>query len=383
VHILIAPNSFKNSVSALAAAHAIGRGLEQSRYRGSLGFCPVADGGDGTAALLTRHLDGATVAVQVHDPFGRPVHAEFGLIQEGRTAIIELADASGLRLMRPGELNPLLANSFGTGELINEALHRGVREIVLGVGGSATVDGGAGLLQALGVRFLDKAGMPLRALPESLPALSAIDLSRLDGRVGRCAFTVLCDVRNPLLGARGAAAVFGPQKGATPESVRVLEAGLASLSAAMTRLTGKELDDMPRGGAAGGVAAGLYGVLNARLVDGTDYFLDLIDFAAALDGADVVITGEGSIDDQTADGKAPWGVASRAKAKNLFVIGLAGNVPVQPSAMLRSRFDVLMPIGNRPMTLADALLGTAENLQRTAFELGNLLARDLPARGAK
>jgi glycerate kinase len=226
MRILIAPNAFKNSLNVNEVTSAIARGLERSSldFQGIL--FPVGDGGDGTAELLIRPFEGHTLNTGVKDPLGRSVTAPFGIIRDGRTAVIEMADASGMHLLTVNELDPLQASSVGTGELIRAALDSGVREIILCVGGSATVDGGAGLLQALGVRFVDSAGRSLPALPAALVDIGAIDLSELDTRTHDCAFTVLCDVDNPILGEAGAARVFGPQKGAAPAAVDRLEAAL-------------------------------------------------------------------------------------------------------------------------------------------------------------
>jgi glycerate kinase len=374
MHILIAPNAFKHSLSAVDAAEAIAAGLGDSNFSGTWATCPVGDGGDGTAALLLRQHDGERRQATAHDPLGRRINCEFVLLDEGRTAVIELAEASGLRRLQTHELDPLRASTAGTGELVKCALDCGVREIILCVGGSATVDGGSGLLRALGVDFLDSAGRPLACLPEQLFELAAIDLTHLDPRLGERSITVLCDVTNPLLGARGAAAVFGPQKGATWDVVRALETALTRFSEVVLRQTGQDIALLPRGGAAGGVAAGLCALLGARLVGGIDYVLDLLDFDAALEGSGLVITGEGAIDEQTIDGKAPWGVALRARARGAFVVGMAGRVPLVASPELRLGFDALLAIGDGVMTVDEALGRTAANLRRTAVELGNVLA---------
>jgi len=300
------------------------------------------------------------------------VTATFGLIEDGRTAVIEMADASGLRLLVPGELAPLAASSYGTGELIRGALDSGVQDIILGLGGSATVDGGAGILRALGVRFLDKDGRALPATPQSLADLASLDLSGLDQRLVQCRITILCDVENELLGPAGAATVFGPQKGAGPKEVDLLEASLRQLSEVILRQSGRPIATVRHGGAAGGTAAGLYGLLDARLVNGIDHFLQLTDFDARLRGAGLVITGEGSIDDQTLRGKGPYGVASRAKERGIPVIGLAGRVPLPVSERLRPFFDVLMAIGQGPSDLPEALALTRENLERVGEEMGRM-----------
>lgn len=373
MQILIAPNAFKNSLDADSVAHAIREGLSQSRLNCSCECFPVGDGGDGTAGLIINKFAGDRFDATVHDPLGRNIQSSFGLI-EGNTAVIEMADASGLRLLKAEELNPLQASSFGTGELIRLALDKGVKKIIIGLGGSATVDGGAGILTALGIRFQDNNGNVLQGLPENLINLNTIDASGLDQRVLNCEFTVLCDVDNLLLGDQGAAAVFGPQKGATAQDVKKLGASLTKLSQVAFQVTGKDMHGVKHGGTAGGSAAGLYAFLNARLVNGIEHFLDLTGFDEALQKTDLVITGEGSIDEQTLQGKAPFGVARRAKDKNIPVIALAGKVPLEHNLHLNRYFDVLMPIGNQSADLPTALKFTAQNLVRTSREIGNLLA---------
>jgi len=374
VHILIAPNAFKNSLDATAAAEAIREGLNQSKLKCTCECFPVGDGGDGTATLLIQKCGGTIVPAEVHDPLGRKIRAAFGLIDNGETAVIEMADASGLRLLRCDEFDPLHATTFGTGELIKCALDKGVNKIIIGIGGSATVDGATGILQALGIRFLDAGGKILSNLPEELADLESIDLSGLDQRISRCALIVLCDVENSLLGEQGAAKVFGPQKGATGPVVKKLEAALAKLRDVIFRQTGKDLAAIKHGGAAGGVAAGLQGFLNATLVNGIDHFLDITGFEDALQKADLVITGEGGIDEQTMRGKGPFGVALRARGKNIPVIGLAGRVALEADAPLRQYFAQLLAIGHSSVELDKALQNTAQDLQRTAMELGNRLA---------
>jgi glycerate kinase len=354
--IVIAPNAFKNSLTAEAAAAAILQGLEKSRLRFNGECFPVGDGGDGTGDLLIKRLGATLLEAPAADPLGRPRNAFFGL--SGDTAIIEMASASGIHLLARHELNPLQALSTGTGDLIRAALDHGARHIILGMGGSATVDGGMGILTALGVRF----------------SATHIDTSRLDPRLSTVRVTVLCDVNNPLLGPHGAATVFGPQKGATPEAVGQLEARLQSLAALILQTTGKDIADLPRGGTAGGAAAGLYGLIDAELVNGIDYFLQLTAFDKTLEDADWVITGEGSLDEQTLQGKAPYGVAIHAKKMGIPVIGLAGRLP-QNTEKLDEYFDALFPINHRLVHPAKALKQTAENLAATAKAVGNLLAR--------
>jgi glycerate 2-kinase len=374
MHILISPNAFKHSLNAEDAALAIQEGLIESKLDCTCECFPIGDGGDGTGELIIKKCGGSLVNAEVHDALGRKIHASFGLIDEGATAIIEMADASGIRLLKHAELNPLRATSFGTGEQVKIALEKGARKIIIGMGGSATVDGGTGILKALGIRFLDAAGHELSNLPEALTDLTSVDVSEMHPAIKDSEVIVLCDVDNLLLGEQGSAAVFGPQKGASPEDVKILDAALERLSEIALQQTGKNMSVVKYGGTAGGAAAGLYAFLNAQLVNGIDHFLQLTGFDTALERTDLVITGEGSIDEQTLNGKGPFGVAYQAKLKGIPVIGLAGKVPIEQHPSLQKYFDVLMPIGNQPCDLASALACAAGNLSRTSLALGNLLA---------
>ncbi|MGV3762358.1 glycerate kinase [Parapedobacter sp.] len=374
MHILIAPNAFKHAVDAATAAEAIQRGLQASRLSCTSACFPIGDGGNGTCRLVIDRLQGELVEVRALDPLGRHLTAAFGFVGDRKMAVVEMADASGLHLLESMERDPLHAHSYGTGQLIRAALDLGAEEIIIGMGGSATVDGGSGMLRALGARFLDRAGKEITDLPAGLEALHTIDLSGLDGRLREVRVIVLCDVDNPLLGQNGAAQVFGPQKGASPEQVKQLDNLLARYVSVIQDITGKDMATRRFGGVAGGASAGLAALLGATLVDGIDYFFELTQFDAALSKSHLVITGEGSIDSQTLQGKGPYGVARRAKRLGLPVIGLAGNIPVSVSAELAAYFDILLAIGNQPSPLNDALAATADNLTRTATQLGNLLA---------
>ncbi|MDB5019658.1 MAG: glycerate kinase [Pedobacter sp.] len=373
MHILIAPNAFKNSLSANAAAEAIRFGIEKSSLSCTTECFPIADGGDGTAELIITKLSGQIVPVMVQDPLGRTISTSFGLIDNGLTAVIEMADASGLRLLKQDELNPMRASSYGTGQMMKKALDLGVTKIVVAMGGTATVDGGTGLLAALGARFLDREGAELANLPEDLKELKQCDTTHLDSRIADCEIVVLCDVDNKLLNEGGAAAVFGPQKGATPEQVLLLNQGLTQFSEVTFRHFGIDLATIKYGGAAGGAAAGIYAFLNAKLLNGIDYFLDITNFDKVLENADLVITGEGSVDEQTLQGKGPFGVAIRAKAKNVPLIGMAGKIPLDVNEKLSSYFKVLIAIGNEPTDISTALNRTEENLTRTAMQIAELL----------
>lgn len=318
-------------------------------------------------------LGAKRIETSARDPFQKKRTTYFGLTTDNSTAIIEMANASGLRLLGNSRPDPLHASSCGTGDLILAALDKKPRRILLGMGGSATVDGGAGILTALGVRFLDTHGNELTNLPAGLTGLASIDITRLDPRLDVTELTILTDVENLLLGANGAAAVFGPQKGADPEGVQQLEAALHRLSAIISRQWDKDISLTPSGGAAGGAAAGLYGLLGARLVNGIDYFLEITQFDQALEQADLVITGEGSIDKQTLQGKGPFGVANRAKKNGLPVIGLAGRLQQEKDPELDQYFDALLPINHELLPLPEALAHTAANLTATARAIGNLL----------
>jgi glycerate kinase len=373
MHILIAPNAFKNSLNALTAAEAIGEGLQQSKLNCSLEYFPVGDGGDGTAALIIQKHNGVNISVEVDDALGRKINASFGLIDKENTVVIELAEASGIRLLQPQELDPLHATTYGTGELIKQALDKGVSKIIMCIGGSATVDGGTGILKALGIRFVNNENEILKNLPENLVNLAAIDLSNLDKRILKCQLIILCDVQNKLLGEAGAAKIFGPQKGASTEEVKKLEDALTKLRDVALHETGIDMAAIKHGGAAGGVAAALSAFCNAKLVNGIDYFLTITAFDEALQKADLVITGEGSIDAQTLQGKAPYGVALRAKEKNIPVIGIAGKVSLEEDTGLQKYFDVLLSINNEPFEITTAIKNTKDNLVRTAKAIGNWL----------
>jgi glycerate kinase len=373
MHILIAPNAFKNSLTANETADAIQEGLKRSGLNFTSECFPIADGGDGTGRLIVEKCQGTWHEYDVHDPLGRLTKAPLGMIDQGKTAVIEMADASGLRMLHPDERAPLKASSLGTGELIGYALERGTKNIIIGLGGSATVDGGIGILSALGVKFLDIQGKSLTAVPENLNELHSIDLSEIDQRIADCRITVLCDVDNLLLGPNGAAAVFGPQKGARPEDVPILDAALKKLSDCVFRLNGQKMDEIVYGGAAGGVAACLKAVLNAELLNGAEHFLKLTGFSKSLKKADILITGEGSLDEQTLQGKGPFAVAKYAREKGIPVIGFAGKVPLVDHPDMDKYFNVLLAIGNQPADLESAMKFTASNLIRTAKATGNLI----------
>jgi glycerate kinase len=374
MHIVIAPNAFKNSLDATAVANAIAEGLHESKLDCSMECFPIGDGGDGTGSLIIQQQKGTLVTADVHDALGRKINASFGLIDDNKTAVIELANASGIKLLQLNELDPLHATTFGTGELIKHALDKKVSKIVLCIGGSATVDGGTGILQALGIQFFDEEKNLLNELPVSLQKLAFIDTSNFDKRILNCELVILCDVANTLLGDEGAAAVFGPQKGASANDVIQLNTALKKFADTGFENTGIDISTVAYGGAAGGVAAGLFVYCNAKLVNGITYFLELTHFDKALQNAAIVITGEGKIDEQTLQGKGPFGVAQKAKEKNIPVIGIAGSIPLVANINLQEYFDVLLSINNGAYDLNTAIKNTQRNLIRTGKLIGDLMA---------
>jgi len=374
MHILIAPNAFKNSLDAAKVAKAISNGLRKSKLQCTTSSFPVADGGDGTADLLIDHLNGEWIQTNVHDPLMRKINSSFGWIEKDKTAIIELAAASGLRLLKPAEYDPLTATSFGTGELILKSLEKNANKIILCIGGSATVDGGTGILKALGIKFFDTKGNELNDLPAALSSLAEIDTANCDKGIKNTRIIILCDVENPLLGSNGAAKIFGPQKGASEKDVQLLENKLTKFNEIVLRKTGKDMTATKHGGAAGGVAAGLHTFLDADLVNGINYFLQITGFEKELAKANMVITGEGNIDLQTLNGKGPFGVAKKAKEFLLPVIGMAGKVSGERS--LQQYFDQLISINDDEADLETAIKNTFTNLEKAALQLGDLLSKN-------
>jgi glycerate 2-kinase len=372
MHILIAPNAFKNSLDAAAAADAIEKGLQRSRLNCTTVKFPVGDGGDGTAALLMQHLSATPVEVTVQNPLGKKIRASFGWSESNAAAVIELAAASGLRLLQPHEYNPMQVTTFGTGELLLEGMKRNAEQIFLCIGGSATVDGGTGILRALGFRFTDSKGNEILH-PTLFKNIANFSLPDNNIFFRKTAITILCDVQNTLLGENGAVAVFAAQKGATEKEILLLEEGLKCFSDCILKKIGKDIAAVKHGGAAGGVAAGLYGLLDAKLVNGINYFLAVTGFEEALKKADLVITGEGSIDRQTLQGKAPFGVAEKAKTFSIPVVAFAGKIINETDEGLNYYFSRLIDINTPGTKLEDALKNTFINLEQAACNLGNEL----------
>ena len=366
MRVVVAPNALKGSLTASEAALAIARGLYTANSSVEIVSLPIADGGDGTSAVLRAAREGATRETIVPDPLGRPVRASFGLLDDGRTAVLDVATASGLTLLQSHEQDPLFCSSRGTGKLLSTALDSGVESVILGVGGSATVDGGAGLLAALGVGLLDDSGTPIPSGGAGLARLSRIDLSRAHPALARVKLRVACDVDSPLLGPHGAARAFGPQKGATPEAVRELEQNLAHFADVIEQTTGREVRHAVSGGAAGGIAAGLFGVLGATLEPGIDLVLETLGFDQAVQGADLVLTAEGLLDQQSLRNKGPCGVARWSKRRGVPVIALVGGMADDVRAADFSDFAGIFSICRRPVTLEEAEARAAAWLESAA-----------------
>ncbi|MEV3327357.1 glycerate kinase [Paenibacillus larvae] len=371
--IIIAPDSFKESLTALEAASAIEKGFRSVFPDAELVKIPMADGGEGTVQSLVDATKGEIVSLEVTGPLGKPVKAFYGMLGDGRTAVIEMAAASGIAHVPLSERNPLVTTTFGTGQQILAALDRGVSHIILGLGGSATNDGGAGMAATLGVRFLDKSGKEIGWGGGELGRLHQIDISGLDKRLSNVSVVAACDVDNLLTGPTGASAIFGPQKGATPDMVLLLDANLGHYAKNIQKTLGLDLESVPGAGAAGGLGAGELAFLKVELKRGIDIVVEASGLKDAMKGADLVITGEGRIDSQTIYGKTPIGVAKTAKAFGIPTLALAGCVSADYAVVLEHGLDAVFPIIPGIQSLDQVLREGAINLERTARNAAALL----------
>ncbi|MCM3706042.1 MULTISPECIES: glycerate kinase [Cytobacillus] len=371
--IVIAPDSFKESLSALEAANAIERGVKSIFPNAKYKRMPMADGGEGTVQSLVDATNGRVIERTVTGPLGEPVQAFFGLMGDGKTAVIEMAAASGLHLVPPEKRNPLHTSTRGTGELIAAAMDTGVKHIIIGIGGSATNDAGAGMIQALGGKLLDKTGTEIGPGGGSLAELSSIDMSNLDSRLRGVHIEVACDVDNPLTGPRGASAIFGPQKGATPEMVGLLDRNLSHFADVVEHELGKAFREIEGAGAAGGIGGSLLAFLNADLKRGIDIVLEAVNFEDEVKDADLVITGEGRIDSQTIFGKTPIGVAKVAKKHGIPVMGLAGSLSDDSHIVHEHGIDALFSIVPGVISLPDAFKEAEVYMERTARNVAAII----------
>jgi glycerate kinase len=361
MRILIAPDSFKGSNSSMQVASAIEEGIYHVFPDAEIEKIPIGDGGEGTVEALVAASEGEIVSLEVSGPLGEKVEASYGLI-DPTTAVIEMASASGLVLVPEDRRDPRITSTYGTGELILDALENGVEEIILAIGGSATNDGGTGMASALGYRFLDAEGRTLPPGGAALASLARIDTTSVDPRLGKVRFRVACDVNNPLTGPTGASAVYGPQKGARPEDVKELDAALTRLSEVVAEQLGIKASETPGAGAAGGLGYGLLVFCGAVLERGIDLVLDALDFESRLDGIDLVITGEGKLDGQTAYGKVPVGISRRAKKLGVPVLAIAGDIGDDIEAVYDNGIDAVMSTVNRAMSLEEAMSRSRELL---------------------
>ncbi|EOW9251538.1 TPA: glycerate kinase [Vibrio cholerae] len=370
--VVIAPDSFKESLTAKQVCDSIQAGLARVWHDAKFVAIPVADGGEGTVQSLVDATQGRLVEVKVMGPQGKRVEAFYGMLGDNQTAVIEMAAASGLHHVPLVQRDPKLTTSFGTGELIRHALDQGVTKLIIGLGGSATNDGGVGMLAALGARFTNADGDPIQLTGGGLRELTHIDLQDFDPRLQNCDILVACDVNNPLCGDKGASAVFGPQKGATPEDIQLLDGALRQFGLLTAKVTGKMVLESAGAGAAGGMGAALLAYTEARVRPGIEIMLETVQLAHQVSDADLVITGEGRIDSQTVHGKTPMGVAKVAKRFDVPVLALCGCTGDNYQAVYQCGIDAVFAAVPQAMSLEDALKESDFNLADLAENVARL-----------
>ena len=371
--IVIAPDSFKDSLSAEKVADAIAAGLAEVLPHAHLVKCPMADGGEGTVEAIVAAGNGQLRRNQVQGPLGEPVEAHWGWLPDSHTAIIEMAEASGLQLVAPAQRDACISSTYGTGELIRAALDAGARRVILAIGGSATNDAGAGALQALGLGLFDDQGNSLARGGLALARVVRIDLTGLDPRLTEVRFEIAADVNNPLCGEHGASAIFGPQKGASAEQVRLLDQALGHFADHCAQVLPKDVRDEPGSGAAGGLGFAAKAFFGAQFRPGVEVVAELVGLAEAVKDADLVITGEGRFDAQTLRGKTPFGVARIAQANGVPVVVLAGTLGEGYQALYEHGINAAFAIASGPMTLQDACDRAAQLLTDRSRDIARLL----------
>lgn len=374
MRIVIAPDSFKGSLSSLEVAQAMERGVKKVLPESTTILLPLSDGGEGLVDSLVVASGGKLVEYEVQGPLGSPVRAKMGLLGDGHTAVIEMAQASGLTLIGEEQRNPLITSTFGTGQLMQKALDLGCTKLIIGIGGSATNDGGMGMAQALGFRFLDAEGQPLGSGGGELARLVTIDTSQVDPRLQHVQIEVACDVDNPLTGPRGAAHIYGPQKGATPPMVEFLDEALANYDRVLQKDLGQNVGLTPGAGAAGGLGAGLMALVGGKLVSGIELVLTVLGFTEKTKGAQLVLTGEGKFDAQSAYGKVPVGVARASQKLGVPVVVVAGTVLPDAEALHTEGITAYFSILNRPMSLQEAMANGAQLVEHQVAEVMRLFA---------
>ncbi|GAB6117973.1 glycerate kinase [Thermoanaerobacter brockii subsp. lactiethylicus] len=370
--ILIAPDKFKESLSALKVADSIEKGILKVFPKAVIEKVPMADGGEGTVESLVNATGGKIIKTNVKDPLFRDIESFYGILGDGETAVIEMAAASGLYLLKDYERNPMITTTYGTGQLIKDALDKGCRNFIIAVGGSATNDGGAGMATALGVKFYDKDGREIGLGGGALSKIYSIDTSNLDYRLKECRFIVACDVANPLIGENGASRVYGPQKGATKEMVKVLDKNLEHYGKLLEKYFNKRIIDVPGSGAAGGLGAGLMAFLNAQLKSGIEIIIEALKLEEKIKEADIVISGEGKVDFQTAFGKTISGIAKLCKKHNKPLIVIAGTVE-DIEKLYEIGVSSVFSIMEKPMSLEDAIKNAPTLLEKSAERIFRLI----------
>ena len=366
--IVIAPDSFKGNLTSLQVASCLEKGIKRVLPKVKCVKIPMADGGEGTVQSMVDAAKGKFVSKRVKGPAGRLVTAKYGWLAKDKTAVIEMAEASGLPLVKGRERNPLKTTTYGTGQLILDAINKGAKKIIIGIGGSATNDGGAGMAQALGVRFLNASGKEIKELGSGgmIAKVASIDAQAIDPRVAKTKIVIACDVENPLFGKKGASHVFGPQKGATPKMVQQLDENLKKLSKIMKRDLKKDVGRMPGAGAAGGLGAGLVAFAGAKLQSGIDIVVQATKLSNYIKGADLVLTGEGRVDFQTAFGKTPSGVAKAAKKHNVPVIAIGGALSDDARQVFDHGIDCIESAAAKDMSLETAIKNSKQDLANAA-----------------
>jgi glycerate kinase len=373
--IILAPDSFKGSLSAREAVTAMETGIRRVSPKIKVTGMPLSDGGEGLVKALAEAAGGNIRRKKVIGPLGDPIMATYGLIDGGKTGVIETAAAAGLALLAPAGRDPLLATTFGVGELVASAIDDGCVTIILGAGGSATVDGGLGMLQALGVKFMDKQGKPVGRGGRELINIQSINIDGLARCIGRVRFIVAADVTNILCGKQGAALVYGPQKGADLETARLLDQGLRSFAKVIKRQLKIDVRDIPGSGAAGGLAAGAHAILGAKIASGVEIVLKKAHFEKKLAGCDLVITGEGRTDGQTRYGKAPLGVARLARRHGVPAVCLSGGLGKHVNELYHEGFDAFFSIADGPLPESEAIANARSLLARAAENVVRLFFR--------
>ena len=371
--IVIAPDSFKESLTALHVCEAVEKGIRTHFPKAEISKVPMADGGEGTVQSLVDATGGQIIQAKVTGPLGKEVEAFYGILGDGKTAVIEMAAASGLHHVPMDERNPLITTTRGTGELILKALDQKVKHIIIGIGGSATNDGGAGMAKALGAKLINANGAEIKEGGGSLNQLAAIDLTNFDSRLAEVKVEVACDVDNPLTGETGASAVFGPQKGATPDMVRQLDRNLAHYAAVIEKEMDIHIQNVPGAGAAGGLGGGLLAFLSAELKPGVEIVIEATQLESYIKDADLVITGEGRIDGQTIYGKTPIGVAKTAKKHSVPVIAIAGSIGAGSEAVYEHGISALFSVVPGAVALSEALEKADENIERTVKNVASVI----------